>query len=300
MKTQRIGLALIAVVVLAGACGRLGDDGGATGSSRGGTGHPTGTSAGGIDHPTGADELVLRVEYQGGFVPFEYTLRRVPSWSLYGDGTVIVEGPVIEIYPGPALPSLLALTLTEEAVQAILEEARDAGLMVGRASYEYPCIADAPDTVFTVNADGATSVVSAYALGFSDPETECPGVDIQARAELREFGELIGDLQSWLPEGSIGPEQPYVPTEVRVYVLPYAGQPDLPQTETEWPLAEPLVAFGERIVEGGEARCGVVGGDDLNELLPLAQQANELTPWTSGGEQYRLVFRPLLLDEHTC
>ncbi len=159
MHGKRIGLALLATALLVGACGRLGDDGGTTGSSGG---------DGGIEHPTGSDQLVLRVEYQGGFVPYEYMLKRVPSWSLYGDGTVIVEGPVIEIYPGPALPNLLAFTLTEEAVQAILEAAQDAGLMDGDATYGYPCIADAADTVFTVNADGTTSVVSAYALELSD------------------------------------------------------------------------------------------------------------------------------------
>lgn len=290
----RIGLALLATALLAGACGRLGDDGGTTGSSGG---------DGGIEHPTGADQLVLRVEYQGGFVPYEYTLKRLPSWSLYGDGTVIVEGPVIEIYPGPALPNLLAFTLTEEAVQAILDAAQDAGLMDGDASYGYPCIADAADTVFTVNAGGTTSVVSAYALDLSDAGMEpgnCGDVDTEARAKLAEFNRMLGDLQSWLPEGSIGPEEPYEPTEMRVFVLQYRGEPELPQPETEWPLSEPLVAFGEPVADGNEARCGVVIGDDLAELLPLAQQANELTPWTSGGEQYRLIFRPLLPDEHGC
>lgn len=294
MHVKRIGLALLATTLLVSACGRLSDDGGSTGSSG---------SNGGIEHPTDADHLVLRVEYQGGFVPYEYNLKRVPSWSLFGDGTVIVDGPVIEIYPGPALPNLLAFTLTEEAVQVILEAARDAGLMEGDASYGYPCIADAADTVFTLNANGTTSVVSAYALEFSDPAMDpgqCPDVDTEARAELAEFSRMIGDLQSLLPEGSIGPEQPYAPTEMRVFVLPYQGEPELPQTETEWPLSEPLVAFGEPVADGNDARCGVVSGDDLAELLPLAQQANELTPWTSGGEQYRLIFRPLLPDEHTC
>ncbi|MEX2422257.1 MAG: hypothetical protein WD670_10630 [Actinomycetota bacterium] len=199
MKTKRIGLALLATALLVSACGRLSDDGGTTGSS-----------GGGIDHPTGADQLVLRVEYQGGFVPYEYILKRMPGWSLYGGGTVIVEGPVIEIYPGPAMPNLLAFTLTEEAVQTILEAARDAGLLDGDASYGYPCIADAADTVFTVTAGGTTSVVSAYALEFSDPamNDSCPDVDTEARAKLLEFSRMIGDLQSWLPEGSIGVEQP--------------------------------------------------------------------------------------------
>jgi hypothetical protein len=44
----------------------------------------------------------------------------------------------------------------------------------------------------------------------------------------------------------------------------------------------------------------VIGGDDLKELLPQARSANELTPWTSEGGEFSLIFRPLLPDEHTC
>ncbi|HEY7660969.1 MAG TPA: hypothetical protein VIC58_10265 [Actinomycetota bacterium] len=297
MSTKRIGLVLVAATLVLAACGRFNDEGGSTGASGGATG-PSG-----IEHPTGADDLVLRVEYQGGFVPYEFMLKRVPAWSLYGDGTVIVEGPVIEIYPGPALPNLLAFSITEEGIQAILEAAQEAGLMDGDATYGYPCIADAADTVFTTNAGGSTSVVSAYALEFADPALstggDCPDVDTQARAKLAEFQRMLGDLRSWLP-GPIGPEEPYTPTEMRTYVLPYRGQDDLQQSPIEWPLSQPLVAFGDPVPDGNDIRCGVVSGDDLAELLPLAEQANELTPWTSGGEEYQLIFRPLLPDEHGC
>ncbi len=116
------------------------------GRRRTGTTGATGaTGATGIAHPTGADEVVLRVAYEGGFVPYEYTLSSVPSWSLFGDGTLIVQGPQIEIYPGPALPNLVAIPISEEGVQAILEAARDAGLMDGDATYGNDCIADAGD-----------------------------------------------------------------------------------------------------------------------------------------------------------
>lgn len=256
-----------------------------------------GAGGGGISHPTGSDELVLRWEYAGGFVPVEYMLGRIPSWSLYGDGRVIVEGPQIEIYPGPALPNLLAFRLTEEAVQAILAAARDAGLMEGDARYPQPCVADAPTTVFTVTAEGRTSVVSAEALDF---DTSCPGADEEARAALAGFQRKLGDLASWLPEGSIGAEEPYVAAEIRLFVLPYQAQPDLPQEPMLWPLEAPLRSFGEPFPSLEGARCGVVSGNDLEELRPLFERANQLTPWESDGESYRLILRPLLPDEHGC
>jgi hypothetical protein len=171
--------------------------------------------------------------------------------------------------------------------------------MDGDASYDYRCITDAPTTVFTTDAGGSTSVVSAYALG-DGAGGDCPDVDVEARRTLVEFRDRLGDL-SWLPEGSVGAEEPYVPDEVRLYVLPYQGQPDLPQEPVAWPLETPLDRFGEP-VEGGleDTRCGVVSGADLETLLPLLQEANDLTPWTSEEKDHRLVIRPLLPDEHGC
>jgi hypothetical protein len=304
MRTRSFAIALLLPVLLLAACGRLNDDGdtgssgstGATGSS-GDTG-----SSGGIDHPTAADELVLRVQTGGGFVPVEYNLRSVPGFSLFGDGTLIVEGPMIEIYPPPALPNLQASRLTEEAVQAILAEAEAAGLLGPDATYDYPCIADAPTTTFTVVADGATHTVSAYALGFDEGAGggACEGVDQEARAVLSEFWAKLGDLSSWLPQGSMSAESEYVPTEMRVYVRPYLGDPELEQEPIEWPLDQPLDGFGEPDPNLSDTRCGVVSGADLEELQPLAQSANQLTPWVSDGTEHALVFRPLLPDEHTC
>lgn len=289
MTRIRTIAAMGALALILAACGGLKDDG------KGGSG-----SGGEISHPTGADQLVLRWEYQGGFVAVEYTLTRPPSWSLYGDGRLIVEGPVIEIYPGPALPNLLATRLSEDGIQAILRAAKDAGLMNGDASYPYPCVADAPNTVFTTNAGGTTSVVSATALGTVDGGA-CPKVDTAARKDLGGFLSKIGDLASFLPSGSIGTEEPYASSEIRIYATPYQGQPDVPQEPVTWPLATPLDSFGDAQQVGiQDARCGVVKGADLDTLMPLMQGANELTPWTSGGSRYGLILRALLPDEHGC
>lgn len=308
MRTRTLAIGLMALTMLAAACGGLNDnDAGGDGSTGGPTGGgATGSTGGtgstpGIDHPTDAGELVVRVQTGGGFVPVEWNLRAVPGFSLLGDGRVVVEGPQIEIYPGPALPNLLVSQITEEGIQAILAEAEAAGLLDGDASYDYPCVADAPTTTFTVTADGRTSTVTAYALGFEDTGGTCKDVDTEARARLTEFSRKVGDLRSWLPEGSVGPEAEYVPTEMRVYVGSYRGDPALEQAEVAWPLTQqPLRTFGSPDPNLADIRCGVVSGEDLDALWPLARSANELTPWTSEGETYGLTFRPLLPDEHTC
>ncbi len=287
MPKVRTMLILAVAMLTASACGGL---------NEGGDDDTGGAEP--IEHPTGVDELVLRWEQTGGFVPYEYELRRIPAWSLYGDGTLIVPGPMIEIYPPPAWPALVATSITEDGVQAILQAARTAGLMSGDASYDYACITDMPSTVFTTVADGATSVVSAYALEASGP---CPDVDEEARAALAAFRTKLGDLPSWLPEGSIGPEEPFDVRELRVYVLPYDGDPDLPQQPVDWPLETPLTDFGQDVAGAQEGmRCGVVSGADLDTLRPLAEGTNELTPWASAGAELRLILRPLLPDEYGC
>ena len=233
---------------------------------------------------------------------YEYTLGTTPFWSLFGDGTLIVPGPQIEIYPGPALPNLTATPVSEDGIQAILQAAEDAGLMDGDQNYVDMCIADAATTVFTTTADGTTSVVSAYALDAGQPSGTCgDGKDAAARAKLAAFQAKLTDLQSWLPAGSLGTERPYDPTEMRVDVLPYQGDTELPQEAIAWPLDAPLDGFGETVPNAPAAtRCGVVTGEDLTTLLAAAKDANALTPWTSGGTEYQLIFRPLLPDEHTC
>jgi hypothetical protein len=283
MTTRRLLASLALLALLAVACGRLNDSGG-----------------GGIDHPTGADQPVLRMDTAGGFVPPSYSMRQIPTWSLYGDGRLITQGPQIEIYPPPALPNVLVTPISEDGVQAILQAAKDTGLMGPNADYPYACITDMPVTTFTLVADGQTHVISAYALG--QAQGPCPGADTEARDKLAAFQAKLTDLQSWLPEGSIGGEKSFDPSELRVYVQPYTGtgDPNLTEPPQAWPLQTPLATFGEASKDLQDTRCGVVSGADLTTLLPEAQRSNQLTPWTSDGTEYLLIFRPLLPDEHGC
>lgn len=254
-----------------------------------------------IEHPTAPDELVLRVELSGGLIPVEVAFTYLPELSLHGDGTLIVQGPQPAIFPGPALPNLLARTVEEEGVQAILREAEAAGLLGPDRAYELEGIMDAPTTTFTVTAEGATHVVSAYALGL---ETGLPGPDeteLEARARLTTFLERLRDLGAWMPEGSLGPERPYAALAARVLVRPYAPpEPELEQPALAWPLETPLAALGEPWAGYPDTRCAVVEGEELARLLADAERANELTPWRSGGGDFALLFRPLLPDERGC
>jgi hypothetical protein len=142
--------------------------------------------------------------------------------------------------------------------------------------------------------------VRVYALGeLSGEPPGMPEEEWEARQALLGLIDRLGSLETWLPEGSIGASDAYDVTGVRAFVSRYRDQADLPQQEIEWPLDAPLRDLGEDV--GAGYRCVVVAGPDWTDRLePAATQANQLTPWTSGGRRYAIAFRPLLPDEGTC
>ncbi|HET7829377.1 MAG TPA: hypothetical protein VFL03_07450 [Candidatus Limnocylindrales bacterium] len=163
----------------------------------------------GIAHPTGAEEIVLRVDESGGFVPMEFIAAHVPQFTLYGDGTVVFTSSSAvpaDRGDGVTLSTPLRTTkLTEEQVQSLLEVAlRDGGLGAARAEYQNPLVADAPTTVFTINADGASKTVSVVALGMEDQEANA---DTAIKKALAELGTRLKDFD---PDGS--QSEPYVAT----------------------------------------------------------------------------------------
>lgn len=58
-----------------------------------------------IAHPSEHDALVLRIETSGGLLPPFALVTELPELSVYGDGTVIVLGPQILIYPPRHFPT---------------------------------------------------------------------------------------------------------------------------------------------------------------------------------------------------
>ena len=72
------------------------------------------------------------------------------------------------------------------------------------------------------------------------------------------------------------------------------------QPASDWPLAD-LATTGEPVENSPiEVRCQVVEGEDLRVVLPLLQGANALQTFSSEGELYSLIVRPLLPGETGC
>jgi hypothetical protein len=263
---------------------------------------PVDPGVGGIDHSAARDHVLVRVSFEGGFTPIEWTYTNFPIFSLYGDGTLVLPGAQMELYPGPALPAISRRQIDEPGIQAILEEALDAVADIpgNLDDLGFMGIADAPTTVISVSADGVDRTIRAYALAeLSERPDGMPEEEYRARLRLQQLVTKLGVLDPWLPVGSIGPETGYEASAARLFVGPYRRVDDLPQEPAPWPLESALAAFGG-VASGSDMRCGVVEGGDWEAVRKAASRSNELTPWTDAGSTFSILFRPLLPDETGC
>lgn len=256
----------------------------------------------GIDHGTARNDVLVRVTSEGGFTPIEWTYTNFPIFALYGDGTLVLPGAQIEIYPAPALPAISSRRVEEAGIQAILEEALDtiATIPGDLNDLGFMQMADVPTTVITVSAGGVDRTIRAYGLAeLSERPEGMAEEEYRARVRLQELITKLGTLESWLPGGSLGPEAAYEATAARLFVGTYR-KVDLPQEPSPWPLDRGLATFGDAADDPGLYRCGVVEGSDWTAVRDAASRANQLTPWTDAGTKFSILFRPLLPDENGC
>ncbi len=268
---------------------------------------PPPVGGGPVSHPEGSD-VVVQVEWTGGFVPYEYLFTSLPLFTLLGDGRVIVQGPVLAIYPGPALPNLQVRRLTEEGIQAVLFRLTETGLFDESHTYDAAAafVADANTTVFTMNANGETVVVDVYALGtFTDPGTTPSGVsadELDAHDRLTTLQDDLGYLEGWVEadDWADAAWSPYQAEALRLLVTNVDNEPPNPDGLDSDPLPWPAPTAPDAIGTAStvqEFRCGVVSGDEAATWTAALAGANQLTRWSFDGHLYRVTPRPLLPNE---
>ena len=255
------------------------------------------TTPAGIPHPTGADEFVMRISYEGGFVMPSYLFTRVPTLLVSGDGRAFQPGAQTEQYPGPLLPAIMVATVDEVAVQAMLEAARAAGLLAAAPDYsippDAPQVADAPNTVVTINANGTTYTHSAYALGIGGEPTELT----PARTALLKFVTAMGDLAAVAGATHVGTESMLTPAKFRIRATP--AQPDL--TAEPAPTVQPWPTT-TGVTLASASNCVIADAAKVGELLAAANQLSYFTePDSSGAEvTYELAAVALLPGDAAC
>jgi hypothetical protein len=91
--------------------------------------------AAGIAHPTGTADVVLKLSYEGGFVPVGVAFVNTPSLLVSGDGRVFTAGVTPAIFPGPLLPAVNVRTISEDGIQSLLAVVKSAGLLATPPDY---------------------------------------------------------------------------------------------------------------------------------------------------------------------
>ena len=299
---RRATLLLALTTLIATACGSTAPAASPSrpGSSGGSTGTPAPSpSVGGIDHPTGAAAVILRLERGGGFVPIEFSATQAPIFTLYGNGVMVFQ-PRSTTFPQPdpsgvikGLPWRTA-TLDEDQVQDLLEFALGAGgLGLARASYPASGIADAPDTIFTVNAGGVTKRVTVNALGIDTRDT----TDAAARTA---FAALAGRLEDIDRGGTIASDV-YVADRMRGILVAQAAPTGGAATAWPWPSLMP----SDFTAGSGDAAGGppldhrALTRDEVGALGLTGIEGGVQGLVLSGpdGRRYSFILRPLLVDE---
>jgi hypothetical protein len=236
-----------------------------------------------IAHPTGAADVVLRAGLESGFVRMETVMGRVPLFTLYGDGRVLLVPEDPGVAPDAA-PRLRETHLSEDEVQRLLRYALvDGGLGIAREDYP-AMIMDAPNTVFELRADGMDKRIMVNALS-ADP---APGPDAAA---YRAFAGLLADLQS------LSTAADYAPGQAVAILAETGGAPGMPTTPWPWrdlapadfvqPAEADAIPFPRRLLDAGEAAAA---GVDPNASTVLNVDGPD-------GRTYAVVIRPALPEE---
>jgi hypothetical protein len=260
---------------------------------------PSPSAQDGIAHPTGANEVVLRFDEAGGFVPPEWLAARLPYFTLYGDGRVVFVQSSVEI---PARADNIAVgyplrtvVLSEAQVQDLLEFAlKDGGLAIAKTDYQNPMVADAPTAVFTINAADDSKTVSAVALGMDAQ----PGPDTIVLKQLATLAERLRDFD----RGGTFTSAAYEATAYRGVILEQQGLQGVQVREWPWDAIAPadfklpadanMLPQGTRTLTPDEARA--VGVEGFENGV-----SNGIYLKSSDGKLYSLVIRPLLPDEQS-
>jgi hypothetical protein len=241
----------------------------------------------GIQHKTGATDVVLRVSESGGFAPIEFTATYAPSFTLYGDGTIVFRDS--QAVPPEPVGSVLrsvpfqTVRLSEEAVQVLLESALGPGGL-GIATGPYMGMgADIPATTFTINVEGKSKDVTV--VGLSPDLHPDNAAIVGTLSRLADKLRLIGNSVS---------AQPYAPAAYRG-VLMSVDQPSGPVVSWPWTDVTPDEFTGG---ENEFFKTHVMTPAEVDSLgIPGAAGGLQGLSLQKDGKLYSFALRPLLPDE---
>ena len=233
--------------------------------------------------------VLLIVKDEGGFVPIEFIVGQGPRMVLLRDGTLIVSGPQIEIFPQPLLPNYQAIQLGEEDILFVLEELDALGFAEIEDEINNEAanmVADASTTITTFYNQDGPHTFSVYALGIG---TQVSDGRVPILANLIEQLSQIGFSQA-------GAAYEWEALEVMAGVPQAPAEPDFVNVQT-WPLDVDFVGMTDI---GFGWRCASYEGAEAQTLLGLFAGANQVTTWDDGDTEYSIKVRPLFAQQEPC
>jgi hypothetical protein len=277
MNRRTFLAALLATPALAAALAACGDD------SQQSSSH---------SFPQAADDVVLRISNEGGFVAPGTNFVNLPTLLISGDGRAFTPGAMTLQYPGALLPAIFEQSITSDGIERLLQLADEKGLLGPAPDYALPpgdVIADASDTVVTLDVNGKTYVHRANALGIDDGNGFG---STPARDNLAEFVALVNDLAKAAGATNVGEAHPYSPDRYRLQatVVDPSQWTDPSPTIVDWP-----ADAGLELADSAEcASLPAAKGD------ALFADATQLTFFQEGELVYQLSVVAALPGDADC
>ena len=266
---------VLVVAVLVAACG---------GAESGETTETANVSTTAVTKP---DRVVLSVSSEGGFVPVEANLDRMPRYVLTSGGDIYFQGEVPAVFPGPLLPNVQVTTIGDGTRDELLELVEALGLpeideRIDDSGAEM--VADASTEVITYHDENGTHRLGFYALGM----VEGGSTDRILAAEL---------IQTFDAVARQGESTDFRPDRIQVAAGPAIRFEEAASGVEAWPLE---VGFDDMDEWGAGWRCVQVSGDPVDELWETFADATQATLWDTGSEELSIRVLPLVPGQDAC
>ena len=232
-----------------------------------------------------------------------------PSTFLNGPMLTVSDGIVIDnnvaiplIFPGPLMVLPNARPITQDGEQALIEQARELGLLDGATDLTGGGVAPGGVTAnLLMVVDGTRHELTGNPEKLRLCGDRPCQVDPATPEAFAAYWWLLQSTDAWLGQ-HLGPSVQYQPERLAVLVVPPATENSgIAPNEVEWPL-EDFASFGVVFPGGAGTRCATVTGDEVEALLPALLSANQMTVFVdSAGTKQSLNVRALVpLEPSPC
>ena len=234
----------------------------------------------------GANEPLVQITSEGGFVPVEVILNNGPRYTLLGDGRLIFQGFQTLQYPAPLLTPHFVAQLDDNQMNAVLAMVEDIGLPdidneTDDSAADF--VADATTEVIRYWDGAGEHRLAVYALGI---EPEPTGRDAA-------FLELIETLDEFTAQTEA---EPYAGERARIVTGPGQVDPEFEDIRP-WPVDDTDLTQWETLPNGWQ--CQVFEPVVLDGF----QTATQATTWEhpdGSSDLLKLLVRPLHPGEPDC